>query len=101
RSKWPLEVSPFPVTTDMRPPLLNDDVPARRRTSPPEPLLPEPTVTYTEPPRPDFAAPVPTIKAPLLPEEEVPELNTKSPLTPDAPASDVCNSSDPLVVVEL
>ena len=56
----PLVVAdPYPLTNDTRPPdaVANDDVPADRISSPPVPLLPDPTVTYTDPPRPDVADP--------------------------------------------
>ena len=54
---------------------LNEYV-ADNTSSPPEPLLPEPTVTYTAPPRPAEAEPLPIYKAPLLPSLAVPVLNT-------------------------
>ena len=40
-----LDVEPKPLMIDTRPPVENDDVPADSTTSPPDPLLPEPTVT--------------------------------------------------------
>ena len=52
-------IDPYPLTTDTRPPdaAADVDVPADRISSPPVPLLPDPTVTYTDPPRPVVAEP--------------------------------------------
>ena len=80
----------------MRPPDEDDDTPADTITSPPVPLLPEPTVTYTEPPRPTDALPEPTYNAPLLPELDVPVLNTIIPLTPLVPELADANNTLPL-----
>ena len=47
-----LEADPLPLTKLTRPPVPPLDLPPDRTNSPPEPLLPDPTVTYMEPPRP-------------------------------------------------
>jgi hypothetical protein len=91
----------YPLTTDTRPPVLDDEAPAESTNSPPEPLLPEPTVKYTEPPRPPLAVPDPRYKAPELPELEVPVLITNRPATPLAPEFAVYNKIDPLLDIEL
>ena len=67
-------------------------------SSPPEPLVPLPTVTRMEPPRPLVEAPEPKYSAPLLPPLAVPELKTRRPLTPARPALAVRTVSAPLVV---
>ena len=61
-------------------------LPAERTNSPPDPLFPDPTVTYTEPDRPDNAVPEPIYSAPEFPFVDVPELNTNRPDTPELPA---------------
>ena len=66
--------------------------------TPPEPLLPLPTVTVMRPPRPLVAIPLPTEIAPLLPELVVPDVNDKRPLVPDVPASTVFTTIAPDVV---
>jgi hypothetical protein len=43
-NKLPLEVNPDPDTRIARPPT-DDDLPAESTSSPPEPLLPDPTLT--------------------------------------------------------
>jgi hypothetical protein len=68
---------PYPLTIDKRPPVLNEDVPDDKISSPPEPLLPDPTLTYTEPPRPLEDTPLPIYNAPLLPLLDVPLLSNK------------------------
>jgi hypothetical protein len=52
------------------PPVLPSEVvvpPAESVRSPPDPLLPDPTVTKIDPARPDEAVPDPMYRAPLLP----------------------------------
>ena len=83
---------------DNRPPLEDEDVPADKTSSPPDPLFPDPTEIYTEPPRPELDVPDPRYKAPLLPLLDEPELSTMKPLTPLNPASDVRSDSAPLDV---
>ena len=97
----PLVVNdPYPLTRDTRPPdaEADVDVPADRISSPPVPLLPDPTVTYTDPPRPNVAVPEPIYNPPLLPTDEVPVLNTNRPLTPAVPEFAVLINNAPLVV---
>jgi hypothetical protein len=97
-NKAPLVFRPTPDTTDKRPPLSDDEVPADNTNSPPAPLSPDPTVTYTAPPRPDVADPVPMYNTPLLPLLAMPVLNTNWPLTPDEPALDVYRVNGPELV---
>ena len=66
--------------------------------SPPDPLSPDPTLTYTEPPRPELAVPDPINREPLLPDVAMPVLSTNTPLTPAVPAFTVCIRSAPLDV---
>jgi len=66
--------------------VLIEEAPAENTISPPEPLVPVPTVTYTEPDRPEVPVPVPIYKAPLFPIVDIPELNTSLPDIPDRPA---------------
>jgi hypothetical protein len=86
---------------EILPPLEDNEVPAYRITSPPDPLCPRPTVIYTDPPRPELADPVPNIMAPAFPLLEVPVLRTRRPLTPAVPAFAVCKRSSPLEVALL
>jgi hypothetical protein len=56
------ETKLYPLVTDTRPPDnpgADDETPPDKTTSPPDPLLLEPTVMYTEPPRPEDAEPDP------------------------------------------
>ena len=98
----PLDVNDeYPLRTNTRPPLDDDDMPADKIISPPMPLFPLPTVTYIDPPLPDLADPDPRYKAPLLPELAVPVLNIIMPLMPDTPALDVRSTNVPLLDVVL
>ena len=95
----PLDVATlYPLTTDKRPPVSVDDVPDDSTSSPPAPLLPEPTVTYIAPPLPDDAIPEPIYREPLRPFVEAPVLSTIIPLTPKAPESADRTKIEPLLV---
>ncbi len=79
---------PVPDIIDKRPPAADAEVePADNTNSPPEPVSPEPTLTYTLPPLPSTAVPDPMYNAPLLPLVDDPVLNTIIPLTPLAPSA--------------
>ena len=70
--------------------------------SPPDPLFPDPTVTYIDPPRPELDVPDPMYIEPLLPELDVPVLITTNPLIPpEVPALDDRINKSPLEVLEL
>jgi hypothetical protein len=68
-----LDVVPRPLLIDTSPPVADEDAPAANAISPPDPLLPDPTVKYTAPPRPRLAAPDPMLMEPLLPDKVVPD----------------------------
>jgi len=86
------------VVTITIPPDKAWEFPAETKMSPPEPLLPEPTVKYNAPPRPPDADPDPTYTVPELPLDDEPVLTTIIPLTPDVPALLVLKRRDPLLV---
>ena len=67
-------------------------------TSPPVPLLTEPTVRYIDPPRPPTAVPDPKYTAPLFPIAVIPDPSNKAPLFPMV-ALPVLKSIRPLVPV--
>jgi hypothetical protein len=69
--------------------------------SPPDPLLPVPTVTYTAPPRPLDAAPEPMYNAPVFPDPDVPVLKISIPLTPLLIALPVLKTKSPELVASM
>ena len=97
-NKDPVEVELLPLIIDTLPPDFeaNEVVPPIITISPPDPLLPVPTVTYTAPPRPLDATPEPMYNAPVFPDPDAPVLKISIPLTPLLVASDVLRKIDPV-----
>jgi len=96
-NKDPVEVELLPLIIDTRPPDFESKevVPAMITISPPDPLLPVPTVTYTAPPRPLDATPEPMYNAPVFPDPDAPVLKISIPLDPLLTASPVLKTKSP------
>ena len=90
-----------PAVTEILPPIVLSAVvsPALRTTSPPAPVVPEPTVVKIDPPLPLVAEPVRNEIKPLSPLLVVPVINDRKPLTPLVPAFEVFKNIDPLDLV--
>jgi len=94
------EADPEALIIDTLPPYFeaNEVVPPIITISPPDPLLPLPTVTYTEPPLPLNATPEPMYNDPVLPDPDVLVLKINIPLTPLVAAFPVLSTKSPLLL---
>jgi len=94
------ELLPRPARISTEPPaLLSAEVsPATRRTLPPSPVSPAPTIMFTSPPAPCAAVPVETLNAPESPLVLLPVKMSTDPETPATPASAVRSKNLPLEV---
>jgi len=92
-----------PARIDTEPPTwLDANVdPPDSTSTPPDPLVPLPTITLIAPPLPPVATPEISAKEPELPDAVVPVLSSREPDAPDEPALAVSSTMDPVPLLAL